>query len=80
PISDTTILSSTGAACDHIEHVRTQLPYAILIGICTFIGFLVAGATVGWLGIVTTAFTTFMALYLLNKKAKRSKGLVNINM
>ena len=38
PISDTTIMSSTGAACDHIEHVRTQLPYALLVGIAAFIG------------------------------------------
>ena len=32
PISDTTVLSSTAAACDHVEHVRTQLPYAFLVG------------------------------------------------
>jgi Na+/H+ antiporter NhaC len=33
PISDTTILSSLASGCDHIEHVRTQLPYAVLVGI-----------------------------------------------
>jgi Na+/H+ antiporter NhaC len=33
PISDTTILSSMASGCDHIEHVRTQLPYAILVGV-----------------------------------------------
>ena len=33
PISDTTVLSSTASACDHMDHVRTQLPYAILVGI-----------------------------------------------
>ena len=32
PISDTTVLSSTAAACDHLDHVRTQLPYAMLVG------------------------------------------------
>jgi Na+/H+ antiporter NhaC len=32
PISDTTILSSMASGCDHIEHVRTQLPYAMLVG------------------------------------------------
>ncbi len=32
PISDTTVLSSTAAACDHLDHVRTQLPYALLVG------------------------------------------------
>ena len=33
PISDTTVLSSLASGCDHIEHVRTQLPYALLVGI-----------------------------------------------
>ena len=33
PISDTTILSSTASACDHMDHVRTQLPYAVLVGL-----------------------------------------------
>ena len=43
PISDTTILSSTGAKCEHISHVSTQMPYATLVaGIC-FVGYLVAG-------------------------------------
>ncbi|MDD4159974.1 MAG: Na+/H+ antiporter NhaC family protein [Synergistaceae bacterium] len=42
PISDTTLLSSMGAACDHIEHVRTQLPYAFLIGTIAFAVYLVS--------------------------------------
>ncbi len=33
PISDTTILSSQASGCDHVEHVRTQLPYALLVGV-----------------------------------------------
>jgi Na+/H+ antiporter NhaC len=33
PISDTTVLSSTASACDHVDHVRTQLPYALLVGV-----------------------------------------------
>ena len=32
PISDTTVLSSMASGCDHIEHVRTQMPYAMLVG------------------------------------------------
>lgn len=47
PISDTTILASTGAACNHIEHVRTQVPYAVTVAICCFIGYFVAGFTGG---------------------------------
>ncbi|MEZ5196955.1 MAG: Na+/H+ antiporter NhaC family protein [Bacteroidales bacterium] len=43
PISDTTILSSLASSCDHIEHVRTQLPYALTVGVvATFFGTLPA--------------------------------------
>lgn len=47
PISDTTILSSTGAGCDHISHVSTQMLYALLVAGCSFIGYLVAGLSYG---------------------------------
>ncbi len=43
PISDTTIMSSAGAQCVHVNHVSTQLPYAITVAIISFICFLVAG-------------------------------------
>ncbi|TDR77669.1 transporter (NhaC family) [Photobacterium lutimaris] len=45
PISDTTILSSTGARCHHIDHVSTQLPYALSMAVVSTIGFLVLGFT-----------------------------------
>ena len=43
PISDTTILSSAGAGCDHIAHVSSQLPYAISVGSASALAFLVSG-------------------------------------
>ena len=43
PISDTTILSSTGAACPHLEHVATQLPYALFVAACSLAGFIIGG-------------------------------------
>ena len=43
PISDTTIISSMAAGCDHVEHVRTQLPYALIGGFLAGISFLIAG-------------------------------------
>ncbi len=43
PISDTTILSSMGAACDHIDHVKTQLPYALTVALASAITYGVAG-------------------------------------
>lgn len=51
PISDTTILSSTGTACDHMDHTRTQLPYALVVaGVALLCGFLPAGLGVSpWL-------------------------------
>ena len=45
PISDTTILSSAGAGCNHIEHVSTQLGYACIVAFCCFVGYVVAGFT-----------------------------------
>jgi Na+/H+ antiporter NhaC len=53
PISDTTILSSLASGCDHIEHVRTQLPYAVLVGIVALLaGTLpVAMGIPWWLGL-----------------------------
>ncbi len=43
PISDTTIMASAGAQCNHINHVNTQLPYAIFVAAISFIGFVIAG-------------------------------------
>jgi len=44
PISDTTVLSSTASACDHVDHVRTQLPYALLVaGVALLCGYLPGG-------------------------------------
>ena len=47
PISDTTILSSTGARCAHINHVSTQLPYALTVAVICFIGYIISGFTMG---------------------------------
>lgn len=45
PISDTTILASFGAGCDHLEHVRTQMPYAVVAAAAALIGYVFAGLT-----------------------------------
>jgi len=66
PISDTTILSSAGSGCNHIEHVSTQLGYAGLVACCCTVGYLVAGFTHGDLvlslgsGIVMLAVSVFL--------------------
>ena len=43
PISDTTIMASTGAQCDHINHVSTQLPYSLTVAAVSFAGYILAG-------------------------------------
>jgi Na+/H+ antiporter NhaC len=43
PISDTTIMASTGAQCDHVNHVSTQLPYAFTVAVVCAVGYLLAG-------------------------------------
>ena len=52
PISDTTIMASAGAQCDHVNHVSTQLPYAITAAAVSCVGYLFAGIF-GWAGIPT---------------------------
>ena len=43
PISDTTIMASAGAQCDHVKHVSTQMPYAITVAILSFVTYIIAG-------------------------------------
>ena len=43
PISDTTIMASAGAQCEHVNHVSTQLPYALLVAAISFVTYIVAG-------------------------------------
>lgn len=55
PISDTTILASAGAQCNHLEHVETQVPYVLTVSACCVVGFLVDGFTQnGWLGLAVS--------------------------
>lgn len=65
PISDTTIMSSTGAGCVHIDHVSTQLPYALTVAICSALGYLVAGFTSGLGFGISLIITDAVALALL---------------
>ena len=68
PISDTTILASTGASCEHIRHVETQLPYATLVAVVCAIGYLIAGFTLTpWIGLAVSAALLIGALIVLNR-------------
>lgn len=69
PISDTTILSSTGAKCNHIDHVTTQLPYAMLIAVSSISGYLVLGFTQsGLLGFVVTGAVLAVLVFAFKKR------------
>ena len=53
PISDTTILASAGARCHHVNHVSTQLPYALLVASVSFVAYVIAGISRnGWIGLI----------------------------
>ncbi len=74
PISDTTVLSSVASGCDHIEHVRTQLPYALLVGIVALLVGTVPGGfgMPPWLSIVLGIVVLASILKLLGKRAEAS--------
>ena len=67
PISDTTIMASAGAQCDHVNHVSTQLPYAISCAVISFLSYVVAGLLVhfGAPGILALPIGIVMMLVFL---------------
>lgn len=71
PISDTTIMSSAGAHCNHIDHVETQLPYALSVAGISFVTYLAAGildfAGVAWVSIPVGAVMTVGFLFVMKK-------------
>ncbi|WP_100010449.1 Na+/H+ antiporter NhaC family protein [Lentibacillus sediminis] len=68
PISDTTILSSAGASSDHIDHVNTQIPYAITAGVSGIISFLIAGMTGSSLMALAAGIIVLFVLTFILKK------------
>lgn len=77
PISDTTILSSTGAGCHHIDHVTTQLPYALLTAVVTALCYLIAGYGHSELAIVFGLFLLVVSLLWLNRR--KNSGVVPVS-
>lgn len=74
PISDTTIMSSAGAQCDHINHVNTQLPYAVTCAGVSFVAYLFAGFVPNWyialpVGVLLMTLTVFGIRMIQRKKA-----------
>lgn len=66
PISDTTIMSSTGAMCNHINHVQTQLPYALTVAAVSFVGYIFAGfVKSAWIVLPVSLVLMLGVLYLI---------------
>ncbi|MBO5903884.1 MAG: Na+/H+ antiporter NhaC family protein, partial [Clostridia bacterium] len=64
PISDTTILASAGAQCNHVNHVNTQLPYAALVAVIAALAYVVAGLCASLGGVICCAVMWAVALVL----------------
>ena len=74
PISDTTIMASAGAQCDHINHVSTQLPYALTVAGVSAVSYVIAGFVPNWMIVLPIALalmigTLFVIKAITNKKA-----------
>ena len=66
PISDTTIMSSAGAQCNHVNHVTTQLPYAITVAAISFVTYIIAGfVQTAWIALPAGIVLTLGVLLVL---------------
>lgn len=78
PISDTTIMSSAGGQCNHLNHVNTQLPYAISVAAISFVMYIVAGLVQNWIiclaiGVVLTIGFLFVMKKIADKMHPETK-------
>ena len=75
PISDTTIMASAGAGCDHIVHVNSQLPYALTVAGVSFVAYLVAPFVGGWQVALPIAIVLMLAtLFVMRAVLGKSKA------
>jgi Na+/H+ antiporter NhaC len=73
PISDTTIMASAGAQCNHINHVSTQLPYALTVAAVSFVCYLIAGFIPNALVVLPIGLALMLATMLVLKKVTAKK-------
>ena len=75
PISDTTIMSSAGAQCEHVNHVSTQLPYAITVAAVSFVGYVISGFVQNWLIVLPISMVIMVGvLFVLKAVTKSAKA------
>ncbi|MBR6230637.1 MAG: Na+/H+ antiporter NhaC family protein [Lachnospiraceae bacterium] len=74
PISDTTIMSSAGAQCDHMNHVSTQLPYALTVAAVSAVSYVIAGIVNDWRVVLPIAIVLMLiTLFIIKKLAGKAK-------
>ncbi len=74
PISDTTIMASAGAQCDHINHVSTQLPYALTVAGVSFVSYILAGFVSNWMIVLPVAIVLMIGTLFVIKLATAKKA------
>ena len=73
PISDTTIMASAGAQCNHINHVSTQLPYALTVAAVSFVAFLFAGLVKTWWIALPVSIVAMVVVLIIMKTVMAGK-------
>lgn len=75
PISDTTIMASAGAQCNHLNHVSTQLPYALTVAAVSFAAYLIAGFVQNvWICLPIAISLMLGTLFIINTVVKRKSA------
>ncbi len=74
PISDTTIMASAGAQCDHINHVSTQLPYALTVAGVSAVSYIIAGFVSNWMIVLPVAVVLMIATLFVVKVITAKKA------
>ncbi|WP_405321683.1 Na+/H+ antiporter NhaC family protein [Frisingicoccus sp.] len=77
PISDTTVMSSSGAQCNHINHVSTQMQYAAVVAVICVIGYLIAGIVkMWWVALGSSILMLLVVLTVMKKRTEAKYGKV----
>ena len=77
PISDTTIMASTGAQCDHVNHVSTQLPYALTVAAVCAVGYIISGFIQNVFVVLGASIVLMLAVMFLIKFLNKRKANKN---
>ena len=75
PISDTTIMASAGAQCDHINHVSTQLPYALTVAAVSFVSYIIAGLVKSaWIALPVAIVLMIATMFVIRAVDSKKNG------